>query len=212
VGLTYFSGRRWRRGTPGRPLQQPLESSQHGGIIGQVFHHAEDDDGVIGIRRLVRQEVLVQHLGGELQSVYQVRQKLLRLLGDRQAGDLNATPAGMFHESAPAGAHVEDAIAGLEPTGLDGKVELAALSRFQRFIVALEHRLRITARRVEKLEIEVVGELVVGRDRLPVGRKRPISHGARRRHSSYRGWRSLNVPRRLTNPSMSPTTSRLPAM
>jgi len=31
-------------------------------------------------------------------------------------------------------------IAGLQPAGVNGKIQLAALSRFQRFIVALEHR------------------------------------------------------------------------
>ena len=52
----------------------------------------------------------------------------------------------MLSESAPAATHIENAIARLYATGVNGKIQLAALSRLQGFIIALEHRLRIATR------------------------------------------------------------------
>ena len=49
-------------------FQQSLQSPQHGRIIGKVFHHAENDDRVVGLGRAVHQEILVQHLGREAGS------------------------------------------------------------------------------------------------------------------------------------------------
>jgi hypothetical protein len=96
--------------------------------------------------------------------------------------DLNAALARMLRETAPAAAHVQDAIARPQSACLDGEIQLAGLGRFQCLVVALEHRLRVATGRVEKFEIEVIVELIVGRDRLPVCGRPSDEPGSMRRH------------------------------
>src|SRR5664279_3148408 len=75
----------------------------------------------------------------------------------------------MLGETTPAATHIQDAISRLQSAGLDGKIEFAVLGCFQRLVVALEYRLRIAAGGVHELEIELIAEVVVARNRLPVG-------------------------------------------
>jgi hypothetical protein len=99
---------------------------------------------VRGLRVAPREDVT--GAAGELQRAG-LQAYTVAVLG---SSELNAAPARMFHKTPPTTPHVEDAISRLKTTGLDGKIQLAELSGFQCFVIALEHRLRITTGRVKK--------------------------------------------------------------
>ena len=100
------------------------------------------------------------------------RQRGLRL-GERDPGHVHAVLArGVQRERAPAAADVEHALAGLQRELRADEVELGALGLLERRRAARPDRARVRHRLVEEEREELVGEVVVVRDRALVAQDR----------------------------------------
>src|SRR5207244_2972272 len=94
-------------------------------------------------------------------------------------GDVDALPAGVLDEGAPAAADVQHPVAGLDAAGVDAVLELALHGGFERLVVAVEEGVGVAADAPVQPELEELGrDVVVAANALLVAAHLPEEDGA----------------------------------